>query len=443
VFVCRFVHNEMKAYRLYTVMPELVTFITELTNWYVRLNRERMKDVETSETALQVLYDCLLDITIMMAPFCPFLTEYFYQHLRKMQPSFEESKNGGGTKNPVMAGKTDSIHFLQLPKFDESRLSETAVQGMGLLQTIVKCGRDAREKRLISLKMPVKTMVVCCPNVSEEVKANVSAQLAPYIKTELNAWEIKFADSETEAEWVKISLLPNLGILGKKLGKNMGAVKKELVNMSHADAKAAIAAGKATVAGIEIDFKTEVLSKYVYAKEGDATWEGVIDGTGEVLVAIDTREDEELLNSGKCRDVMAAVQQLRKKAGLVVGDKIEAFYRDDGAGLEKAITANVAMFEAKFGDMLPLPVEHASKSSVVLAEVEVETAGDRNIVVDIRAPCLCVGGKVGAGPKMFLDSVDVDEITIGMELKCTVDGEEWVGKEGVDFWCSASRKFRQ
>merc|ERR1712238_468751 len=94
----KFVHEEMQAYRLYTVMPALVRFVTQLTNWYLRLNRDRMKGLESggdsheAETGLQVLYDVLLSVTILMAPFTPFITEYFYQHLRKMQPSYAEAE---------------------------------------------------------------------------------------------------------------------------------------------------------------------------------------------------------------------------------------------------------------------------------------------------------------------------------------------------------------
>eukprot|EP00957_Ditylum_brightwellii_P168684 12839411-Ditylum_brightwellii.AAC.1 len=104
----KFVHEEMKAYRLYTVMPALVTFVTQLTNWYVRLNRDRLKGLEgedadaEAETGLQVLYDVLLDVTVIMAPFTPFITEYFYQHLRKLQPSYKDAADGGKS-NPVMA----------------------------------------------------------------------------------------------------------------------------------------------------------------------------------------------------------------------------------------------------------------------------------------------------------------------------------------------------
>ena len=77
----KFVHEEMTAYRLYTVMPALVSFVTQLTNWYVRLNRDRLKGLEggetESETGLQVLYNVLLDVTMLMAPFTPFITEYW------------------------------------------------------------------------------------------------------------------------------------------------------------------------------------------------------------------------------------------------------------------------------------------------------------------------------------------------------------------------------
>ncbi|GMH86750.1 hypothetical protein TL16_g10641, partial [Triparma laevis f. inornata] len=324
----KFVHNEMKHYRLYTVMPELVSFITELTNWYVRLNRDRLKGAdEDAERGLQVLYDTLLDVTVMLAPFAPFISEYFYQHLRKLQPSYKDAATGGRS-NPVMAGKSDSVHLLQLPSYDETRLNDTAVAGFKVLQKIIKLGRDAREKRLISVKMPIKSMVVILPLASDEIVANLTTKLSEYIKTELNSWDIKFVGRAEEADWVKISLLPDLKKLGKKLGKKMSGVKKGLVAMTHEEAKQAIESGSAEIDGVSIDFKTEVLSKYTYAKEGDARWEGAVHSDGDVVVAIDTQEDPELIASGKCREIITNIQKLRKTAGLEMGDKVEAFYEE-------------------------------------------------------------------------------------------------------------------
>ena len=138
----------------------------------------------------------------MLAPFAPFISEYFYQHLRKLQPSYKDAATGGRS-NPVMAGKSDSVHLLQLPSYDETRLNDTAVAGFKVLQKIIKLGRDAREKRLISVKMPIKSMVVILPLASDEIVANLTTKLSEYIKTELNSWDIKFVG---RAEEVRLGL---------------------------------------------------------------------------------------------------------------------------------------------------------------------------------------------------------------------------------------------
>jgi isoleucyl-tRNA synthetase len=85
-----FVRKEMAAYRLYTVVPQLVKFIDQLTNWYVRLNRRRLKGSggeQDSRIAIATLYEVVLTVVRMMSPFTPFLAEYFYQNLRKILPA--------------------------------------------------------------------------------------------------------------------------------------------------------------------------------------------------------------------------------------------------------------------------------------------------------------------------------------------------------------------
>jgi isoleucyl-tRNA synthetase len=235
----KFVHAEMKDYRLYTVMPALVTYVTQLTNWYVRLNRDRLKGLEgdnadtEAETGLQVLYDVLLDVTIIMAPFTPFITEFFYQHLRKLQPSYAEAANGGGKTNPVMPGKSDSVHFLRLPEYDESRLNADAVEAMEALQSIVELGRNAREKRNISLRTPVKSLVAILRNPSENVVKGITGPLKNYILSELNAWDFTVVPEEEQHDWVTLALTPDFKVLGKKLGKKMKAVGAAVKKLTH------------------------------------------------------------------------------------------------------------------------------------------------------------------------------------------------------------------
>jgi isoleucyl-tRNA synthetase len=241
----KYVHDEMAAYRLYTVMPALVRFVDQLTNWYVRLNRDRLKGLEgddEAEMGLQVLFDVLLDATIIMAPFTPFITEFFYQRLRTFLPSYKEAENGGGKANPVMPGKSDSVHFLRLPEYDESRLNENAVASMEALQGIVESGRTCREKRKIGLRTPVKLVVAILRNPPAHVVEALSGPLKAYVLSELNAWELQLVPKEQEHDWVTLSLTPNFKMLGKKLGKQMKEVGDYVKSLSH-EVRVDIAAG--------------------------------------------------------------------------------------------------------------------------------------------------------------------------------------------------------
>jgi len=79
----------MGEYKLYNVIPELLKFLDTLTNWYVRLNRNRLKgesDEENWEVSLNVLFDVLLKIDVLLSPIVPFITEHMYQNLRLVIP---------------------------------------------------------------------------------------------------------------------------------------------------------------------------------------------------------------------------------------------------------------------------------------------------------------------------------------------------------------------
>jgi isoleucyl-tRNA synthetase len=75
----------MGEYKLYNVVPQLIKFLDNLTNWYVRLNRPRLKgevDEEGWEVSLNVLFDVLLKINVLLSPIAPFITENMFQNLR-------------------------------------------------------------------------------------------------------------------------------------------------------------------------------------------------------------------------------------------------------------------------------------------------------------------------------------------------------------------------
>jgi len=441
----KFVHEEMTAYRLYTVMPALVGFVTQLTNWYVRLNRDRLKglegDVGESEKGLQVLYHVLLDVTILMAPFTPFITEYFYQHLRKFQPSYSEAGEGGSS-NPVMPGKSDSVHFLNLPAYDESRLNENAVEAMEALQVIVENGRNVREKRKISLRTPVKCVTVIMRNPSAHVVDSLNGTLKGYILSELNAWDLVIVPEEKEHEWVTLSLMPNFNMLGRKLGRKMKDFKTHVTSMSHADAVACLENGGLDFEGLTISAKDELISKLSFSREGDH-WESKSTPEGDVVVAVDCTQDEAILSSGRSRELINVIQQLRKAMGLDLSDKVEVFF-EESVGIntvESSVAMNVNLFEAKFQGAVPLPKKFAPSWSVILRSDTAEIGGSK-VEVSICRPAVAGKNGVCEAVGYFLSTLEPSNVANESTFSITVDGKETTLKQGEDFWGSTVAKLR-
>ncbi|KAK1738563.1 isoleucine-tRNA ligase [Skeletonema marinoi] len=441
----KFVHEEMTAYRLYTVMPALVSFVTQLTNWYVRLNRDRLKGLEggesESEAGLQVMYDVLLDVTILMAPFTPFITEYFYQHLRKLQPSYADAANGGGSSNPVMPGKSDSVHFLTLPAYDDGRLNADAVEAMEALQVIVESGRYVREKRNISLRTPVKCVTVILRNPSANVIESLSGPLKGYILSELNAWDLVIVPKEEEHEWVTLSLTPNFNLLGRKLGKKMKDFKTHVTSMSHADAVACLENGGLDFEGLTISAEDELVSKLAFSKEGEH-WESTSTPEGDVVVAVDCTQDEAILSAGRSRELINAIQQLRKAAGLDLSDAVEVFF-EESAGInvvESAVSNNTNLFEAKFQGAIPVPKKFAPSWSVVLRSDSADIGGSK-VEVSICRPA--VAGRCGLSDEVgyFLSTLEPSNLD-GPALSITVDGKDISLSQGEDFWVNTVAKLR-
>ena len=195
---------------------------------------------------------------------------------------------------PSCPVRVDSVHFLPLPAYDESRLNEDAVQAMEALQAIVEHGRNVREKRNISLRTPIKSVAVVLRNPSQVVVDGITGPLKGYILSELNAWDFQVIPKEDEHDWVTLSLTPDFKILGKKLGKKMKAAKATITGLSHEEAVAVLAKGTYEVEGVTIDALTELVSKLSFSKEGEQ-WEATASQEGDIVVAIDCTQDEAIL----------------------------------------------------------------------------------------------------------------------------------------------------
>ncbi|KAJ2122784.1 isoleucine--tRNA ligase, partial [Coemansia sp. RSA 788] len=306
----QFVREEMSAYRLYTVVPRLLDMIEQLTNWYVRFNRKRLKGdngVEDATHALNTLYEVLLTMCRLMAPFTPFITETMYQTLKEYLPA------------GFFEGDSRSLHFVPFPEVREEYFNTDIERAMSRMQAVIELGRVIRERNNISLKNPLLELVVIHP--SAEYLNDVRG-LSSYIVEELNLRKLDLTSDE-EKYGIKYRAEADFKKLGAKLRKDMPRVKKALPDIPSAEIKAVQSGGSLTVDGITLaadDFNVVRFFDALSLEEKSRKFEEATDR--DTLVLLDTELYEELQQEGVAREVINRVQRLRKKAGLKPVDDI-------------------------------------------------------------------------------------------------------------------------
>jgi isoleucyl-tRNA synthetase len=326
------IHEEMTEYRLYTVVPGLLKFLDDLTNWFIRLNRARLKGENGPQdaiVALNTLFEALYTFVRAMAPFTPFLSETIYQRLR--------SGFADGTQKEK---DTRSVHFLNYPKVRKQLLDERIEQAVGRMQRVIELARNIREKLTISLKIPLKQLIVLHhkPGYLKDIES-----LRNYVIDELNIRELVLTSDEKKYG-VEYRAQADWAVLGKKLKKDIVKVKKALPLLTSEQVQDYVEHKKIDVEGIEL-------------VEGDLT---VIRGLGEgateagqhvhtdqdVLIILDTHIYDDLRTEGTAREFVNRVQRYRKKLGLQATDEVQAEYQiinDAKLGLEEALNANQEM----------------------------------------------------------------------------------------------------
>ncbi|KAL6555673.1 hypothetical protein OROHE_007345 [Orobanche hederae] len=297
-----FVRQEMDAYRLNKVVPEVLKFFDNLTNIYVRFSRKRLKGrtgEEDCRTALSTLYYVLLTVCKSMAPFTPFFTEVLYQNLRKAANGSEES----------------SIHYCNFPAVQGKR-GERIEESVKRMRTIIDLARNIRERHSKPLKTPLKGMVIVHPNA--DFLADISCKLEEYVLEELNVKKPLVTCDDT-LKYATLRAKPDFSVLGKRLGKSLGEVTRALEAMSTEEILAFEKTGEVTIkshvlelSDVKIIRELKPLGEYMDAK-----------GDGDVLVVLDLRGDESLHEESVAREILNRIQKLRKKAALGPRDLVE------------------------------------------------------------------------------------------------------------------------
>ncbi|XP_030812374.1 isoleucine--tRNA ligase, cytoplasmic isoform X1 [Camarhynchus parvulus] len=339
----QFFKAEMAAYRLYTVVPRLVKFVDVLTNWYVRMNRRRLKGENGTEDcimALETLFSVLFSMCRLMAPYTPFITELMYQNLKTLiDPASVQEKN------------TESIHYLMLPQVREDLIDKKIESAVSCLQSVIELGRVIRDRKTIPVKYPLKEVVVI--HQDPEALENIRS-LEKYVLEELNVRALTLS-ADKARYGVRLRAEPEHTVLGRRLKGAFKPLMAAIKELSSEQLERFQETGSIVVEGHELH--GEDLRLMYQMTEGSAQFEAHSDA--QVLVLLDVTPDQSMVDEGVAREVINRIQKLRKKRNLVPTDEITVYYRalPEGEYLDTVIQQHAEFIFATIkADLKPYPV---------------------------------------------------------------------------------------
>ncbi|XP_055844017.1 isoleucine--tRNA ligase, cytoplasmic-like [Episyrphus balteatus] len=357
-----FFEMEMQAYRLYTVLPKLIKFIEQLTNWYIRLNRSRLKNEEGDQNrqeSLNVLTHVLAKLSIVMAPFAPFFSEYVYQRLALFY------KFDGGKKS--------SVHSVLIPKINHDFIQPLDELSVARMQIIIDLGRVLRERNVIPLKYPVAELVIV--HLSEDF-LNELERMKEIILKELNVRKIRFTTDRQEFG-ASFKAQPNFQILGQKYKNEFKIMMKEIKNLSDGEIEKGLKEKRFEVNGHEISLE-EIQIAFAFKKNNDTHFESI--SQNDVLIFMDFNKSEELFEEGTAREIINRIQKLKKKAKLQPSDKVLVVYETKEESLQKIIL--------KYYDFIHQPTQ--SEMMDLEGFQSLQKSGEKIIQDDVDIKGLCM-----------------------------------------------------
>ncbi len=298
------VDGNLEAFRITEAGRELIDFADELSNWYVRRCRDRYWGAEMTddkEAAYMTLYTVLKTVTLLTAPFCPFMTEAIYQNIVR---SVDETA-------PM------SVHLCDYPEADDSFIDAELEDEMARVLNIVTVGRSARSSAGMKTRQPLSKMYVQGEALSERA-ATIAAE-------ELNVKEVEFIENADALMSYKVK--PQLRTLGPRYGKLLGKISAHLAENGDAIVRAHHAGENYTFTadGTEVVLSPDDVLVSTQQKEGLVSEQG-----GGVTVVLDTNLTPELIEEGLMRELVSKLQTMRKEAGFEVADHIRIGYAGGG-----------------------------------------------------------------------------------------------------------------
>lgn len=276
---------------------KLITDFTsiDLSNWYIRRNRDRFWDSEmttSKKSVYMTTYEVLEGLSKLIAPIASYTAEEIYTNL---------------------TGNT-SVHLSDFPAVNEELIDLKLEEKMDLVRDLISIGRNVREESKIKVRQPISEILL------DKKKEQVIGELTSLIKEELNVKEVIYTDDLST--YMNFMVKPNFKEVGKIFGKNIKEFSDKLLELSNEDINKLEnqESIKMSIDNTTYDITKDMVDIRISSKEG---FKAMVDGNNFVI--LNTTITKELENEGLARETISKVQQLRKANDFDITDRINMY----------------------------------------------------------------------------------------------------------------------
>ena len=311
----------------YAAAAAITSLVDGLSNWYVRRSRDRFwaEDKRSPDKldAFWTLYEVLIEISKLIAPFTPFLAETLWRRLS--EPFVNRTKSDS---DPL-----DSVHLCDFPTADPKKIDRGLGTSMRLLRAIASSGRAARADANLKVRQPLARVEVVLADDSQIAWLKNHDSL---VRDELNVKQVEYTTAGDQ--YVDYQIVPNFKRLGPRVGKRMPAVKAAL---AAADGGAMVSAFQTDgmvridVAGEPLELTAEDIDIRLTARDGWAASQGP-----GCVVVLATELTDELIREGIAKDLVRTIQNLRKEIDCQYTDRIRVGVVSDSPQVRLAVSEN-------------------------------------------------------------------------------------------------------
>lgn len=299
------VDERLAAYDVTSAARPIQAFVDDVSNWYVRRSRRRFWKSEHDAdkwAAYHTLYEVLVTLSKLLAPFAPFVADAIYQNLVRS----------------VDADAPMSVHLTYFPSHAPELVDAALMFNTRLAMRVASLGHAARNQAQIRVRQPLAAALVQTRTPAEQ---EALEQLADQLKEELNVKEIRFVDAD---EMLEYAVKPVHAKLGPKYGGLLPQLEKALAGLPADTLARQVMDGEPVglnVGGQTVEITADELQVESLHRDGYAVAE-----EGGTVVGIETHLTEPLIREGMAREVVRRIQTLRKDADFSLDDHIRTFY---------------------------------------------------------------------------------------------------------------------